>query len=111
MIITEKQLSVILGKKKEIDEVESDTSSTATPSISSASSSAPSYDKSAYGISSSTTTNDPGSSPDAEDYPSYPETIKWESGVTRGPANQIGVTRWSDTVGSKLIRGKANPLK
>ncbi len=35
---------------------------------------------------------------------------KWESGVTRGPANQIGVTKWSDVVGSKLTRGKANPL-
>lgn len=35
---------------------------------------------------------------------------KWESGVTRGPGNQIGVTKWSDVVGSKLTRGKANPL-
>ena len=35
---------------------------------------------------------------------------KWESGVTRGPANQIGVTKWSDIVGSKISRGKANPL-
>jgi hypothetical protein len=35
---------------------------------------------------------------------------KWESGVTRGPANQIGVTKWSDIVGSTLKRGKANPL-
>lgn len=35
---------------------------------------------------------------------------KWETGVTRGPANQIGVTKWSDVVGSSLKRGKANPL-
>lgn len=35
---------------------------------------------------------------------------KWESGVTRGPGNQIGVTKWSETVGSKITRGKANPL-
>ncbi len=35
---------------------------------------------------------------------------KWESGVTRGPANQIAVTKWSDVVGSKITRGKANPL-
>jgi hypothetical protein len=35
---------------------------------------------------------------------------KWESGVTRGPANQIGITKWSDIVGSKISRGKANPL-
>jgi len=41
----------------------------------------------------------------------YPEVGKWESGVTRGPANQVGVTKWSDIVGSVLKRGKANPLK
>jgi hypothetical protein len=41
----------------------------------------------------------------------YPEVGKWETGVTRGPANQIGVTKWSDIVGSTLKRGKANPLK
>ena len=41
----------------------------------------------------------------------YPEVGKWESGVTRGPANQIGVTKWSDIVGSVLKRGKSNPLK
>ena len=35
---------------------------------------------------------------------------KWESGVTRGPSNQIGVTKWSDIVGSKITRGKANPI-
>lgn len=35
---------------------------------------------------------------------------KWESGVTRGPGNQIGVTKWSEVVGSKITRGKANPL-
>jgi hypothetical protein len=41
----------------------------------------------------------------------YPQVGKWESGVTRGPANQVGVTKWSDIVGSVLKRGKANPLK
>lgn len=42
----------------------------------------------------------------------YPEVGKWESGVGReGPANQIGVTKWSDVVGSKLNRGRANQLK
>lgn len=36
---------------------------------------------------------------------------KWESGVVRGPANQIDdKTKWSDIVGSKVTRGKANPL-
>lgn len=41
----------------------------------------------------------------------YPEVGKWESGVTRGPANQIAVTKWSDIVGSVLKRDKANRLK
>lgn len=41
----------------------------------------------------------------------YPSVGKWESGVTRGPANQIGVTKWADIVGANLKRGKANPLK
>lgn len=35
---------------------------------------------------------------------------KWESGVSRGPANQIGVTKWSEIVGSRITRGRANPL-
>jgi hypothetical protein len=41
----------------------------------------------------------------------YPEVGKWESGVTRGPGNQVGVTKWADVVGSKLTRSKANQLK
>ena len=41
----------------------------------------------------------------------YPEVGKWESGVERGAGNQIGVTKWADVVGSKLVRGKGNPLK
>lgn len=41
----------------------------------------------------------------------YPQVGKWESGITRGPGNQIGLTKWSDIVGSTLKRGKANPLK
>lgn len=41
----------------------------------------------------------------------YPQVGKWESGVTRGPSNQIGITKWSDIVGSVLKRGKSNPLK
>ena len=40
--------------------------------------------------------------------PAYPTVTKWESGVTRGPANQIGVTKWSEIV--KINRGKANTL-
>jgi hypothetical protein len=40
----------------------------------------------------------------------YPTVNKWESGATRGPANQIGNTKWSDIVGSTLVRSKANQL-
>jgi hypothetical protein len=40
--------------------------------------------------------------------PAYPTVTKWESGVARGPANQIGVTKWHEIV--KLNRGKANTL-
>ena len=41
----------------------------------------------------------------------YPQVGKWESGVTRGPGNQVGVTKWADVVGSKLTRGHGNQLK
>lgn len=41
----------------------------------------------------------------------YPQVGKWESGVSRGPANQVGVTKWSEIVGANLKRGKANQLK
>jgi hypothetical protein len=42
------------------------------------------------------------------DKPEYPTVTKWETGVTRGPANQIGLTKWRDIV--KITRGKANTL-
>jgi hypothetical protein len=41
----------------------------------------------------------------------YPEVGHWESGVSRGPGNQLGKTKWSDVVGSILKRGKGNQLK
>ena len=40
--------------------------------------------------------------------PDYPTVTKWESGVSRGAANQIGNTKWSDSY--KITRGKANTL-
>ena len=33
---------------------------------------------------------------------------KWETGLTRGPGNPIGVTHWADSY--SLSRGKGNPL-
>jgi len=41
--------------------------------------------------------------------PAYPSVTKWESGVARtGPANQIGLTKWSEI--NKIVRGKSNTL-
>ena len=41
--------------------------------------------------------------------PDYPTVTKWESGVVRGPANQIAANvKWADIV--KINRGKANTL-
>lgn len=40
--------------------------------------------------------------------PPYPTVTKWETGLTRGPANQITLSKWRDVV--KLNRGKANTL-
>ena len=40
--------------------------------------------------------------------PSYPTVTKWESGVTRGVANQVGLTKWREI--TKITRGKANTL-
>ena len=50
----------------------------------------------------------PASSSGGGGKPPYPTVTKWESGVTRGPANQIGLTKWADIV--KITRGKANTL-
>jgi hypothetical protein len=51
-----------------------------------------------------------GGAPSGDDgkKPDYPTITKWESGVTRGPANQIGLVKWADIV--KINRGKANTL-
>lgn len=38
----------------------------------------------------------------------YPTVTKWESGVTRGLANQVALTKWRDIY--KITRGKANTL-
>lgn len=85
IIISEKQHDLILGHFKKLQDVgEQEDPTAAQP------------------------TAGTGSSGNKE---GYPEVGKWESGVTRGPANQVGVTKWSDTVGSKLTRGKANQLK
>jgi len=36
----------------------------------------------------------------------YPTVTKWETGITRGKANQISNTKWE----SGITRGKANPV-
>lgn len=117
-IISEKQLVKLLAKQEPVEDLDYEQVSDANPendkysigkemeeqgepSISTAGSSSSSSSSSEY-----------GSSPGAADYPPYPETGKWESGVERGPANQIAMnSKWEDVVGSKLTRGKANQLK
>ena len=99
VIISEKQLATLIARPI-MGLAEVDDTATAEPSISTA------------GTSSTTSTDDIGSSPGAEDMPPYPEVGHWESGLTRGPANQIATkANWSDDVGSKITRGHANPLK
>ena len=77
IIISEKQLKLLLSNKKDIDEEELSSSDTSTKTS------------------------------------SYPEVGKWSTDLDRsGPANQIDTkSRWSEIVGSKLTRGKANKLK
>ena len=106
MYITENQLARILQHDQEIDEADSLSSpSTTNQTTSSASSSTPSSAP-------SSATSDIGTSPGAADYPPYPEVGHWESGIVRGPANQIDTkSNWSTVVGSKVSRGHANPLK
>ncbi len=38
----------------------------------------------------------------------YPAVTKWESGATRGVANQVGLTKWREI--TQINRGKANTL-
>lgn len=84
LIINEKQLKLILSKEIELGEQDAET------------------------VSSEPTA---GTSSTQSGGQGYPSVGKWESGVTRGAGNQIGITKWSDVVGSTIKRGKANPLK
>jgi hypothetical protein len=83
MVINEKQLKLILSTENQELEEQGDVASEPSP----------------------------GTSDTQSGGQGYPEVGKWESGVTRGPANQIGVTKWSEIVGANLKRGKGNPLK
>lgn len=86
LLINERQLKVILSQEVSEEEMEEQSDpATAQP--------------------------DSGTSSTQSGGQGYPEVGKWESGVTRGPSNQIGVTKWADIVGSILKRGKSNPLK
>jgi len=83
LVITEKQLELLLSKYTK-DELDEQDAASAAPTA--------------------------GTSDKQSGGQGYPDVTKWESGVTRGPGNPVGNTKWSDTVGSKLTRGKANPL-
>lgn len=45
---------------------------------------------------------------DAEGSPDVPSYDKWQTGLERGPANQVDNTKWEDIVTPS--RGKANPI-
>jgi len=94
-IISEKQLAKLILKQKDVDE-QTDGSETSISTANSTSSSTSSEDS-----------GENGSSMSADEYPAYPETGKWESGIERGHANPLGVTKWE----SGIERGHANPLK
>ena len=47
-----------------------------------------------------------GSAPSSGGGSTYPTVTKWETGLTRGPANPIGNAKRQD----KVVRGKANTL-
>jgi len=96
--ITEKQFRNMLSKEVMKEQ---------TPSISETS--APTPDTSSATSSSGGSTPSSGTS-NSGSGTGYPSVEKWESGVTRGPANQVSVTKWSDIVGGSIKRGKANPL-
>jgi hypothetical protein len=98
LVITEKQLRGII-KNAEVKEQEA---TTPAPEASSTPDSSPSGDSTSSSSSDSGATGGGGTG--------YPSVTKWESGVTRGPANQITVSKWSDVVGGAINRGKANPL-
>lgn len=86
IVISERQYNLILGKMKNPQEMGEQETQSSGPSA---------------GTSSS------GSKE------GYPQVGKWSDSITisRGPANQLGVTKWEDIVGSTLKRGPANKLK
>ena len=51
---------------------------------------------------------DAGSATSTSPPPVYPTVTKWETGIQRGSANQIGNTKWKDSY--PITRGKANTL-
>jgi hypothetical protein len=79
--ISEKQLKLLLSKYTDEDLNEVDAPSTPSSSSSSAGSTG-----------------------------GYPAVHKWESGATRGPGNQVGVTNWSTVVGAAIKRSVGNYL-
>lgn len=97
LLITERQLKLLLSK--EITEQPSEAPET------------PTGPDTTTGPAPDSTAPESGTSDTQSGGSGYPNVDKWESGATRGPGNQISVTKWSDVVGSSLTRGKANPLE
>ncbi len=123
-IISEKQLASLILKQEVSDDLEYDQVSNAEPESgefvigqevdeqSDDASSEPSISTAGTTSTSTSDGGEYGKSNSTEDNPPYPEVGKWESGVQRGPANQVAMnSKWSDVVGSKISRGHANQLK
>ena len=119
-VITEKQLANLIIKRDISDDLEYEKVSDANPESDEyvvgnevdEQNTEPSISTAGSSTTDTSGGGEYGDSPSAEDYPPYPETGKWQSGIERGPANQVAMnSKWSDVVGSKLSRGHANPLK
>ena len=112
MLITEKQLSSILRKKKQMRkdvEEAADITSTSSSSSSSATATSPS-------TTSTTSTTDTGTGePTGKgqmDFPAYPEVDHADDIVKRGVANPVDYTKkHEDYPEANPVRGRANPIK
>ena len=103
VVISEKQLARLIGKRKDIDEAS--TSDANTPTSSDASASTGTGAK----------TGGESSGPEGRgqmDFPPYPEVDKAEDLVKRGVANPVdSKKKHEDYPEANPVRGRANPIK
>ena len=97
--ISERQLTKLIGMRKEIDEDPIDPTTF-----------------SATGTGAGASTNGQSAGPEgkgADDFPAYPEVDKAEDLVKRGVANPVDYTKkhYEDYPEANPVRGRANPIK